>query len=128
MKTHSNLQPATDAMRQSDNAPQPIPARFTDRYGEPDTDFSPPPHPVHALVHVNHFYGRIRRVHTHAHYADPKQPDTTRKTRLSRPIYDIELDTTRKRPWVVHARQVHIAEGQRQIRLFEDEFDLVNEW
>lgn len=75
-----------------------------------------------ARVRVNHYEGCVRRVITHLAARDPLTGGTSRIA-LTNPLYDVELDYSRKGPWARRARQVYLPPGETRLKLFRDEFE-----
>jgi len=84
--------------------------------------------PVGQRVKANHFLGRIIQVATYLEVMDRENPDKTHRVPLRSPLYTVKLDTRKKVSWVATARQIWIPEGASELKLFRDEFDVIEEW
>lgn len=73
-------------------------------------------------VKVNCYHGVVRRVITAFSTFDPFRGRSTELS-LGHPVYEIELDTTRKFSW--GDRRIHLPVGTRNVRLFADEFEIL---
>jgi hypothetical protein len=77
-----------------------------------------------AIVKVNCYHARILRVIETVDSYNPYQHQQS-IIPLRNPLYEIELDLSRKHSW--NTRQVFIPEGASRMKLFADEFVVVQQ-
>lgn len=82
------------------------------------------PLPCGTRVRVNHYSGRILRAWFDVIGRDPVTGRPIRSS-LSNPLYEVEIDLSRRTGWATGARQVYIPPGQRRLRVFADEFEVL---
>jgi hypothetical protein len=81
--------------------------------------------PVGSTVKVNHYRGTVRKIITHVESLD-RETGVVRRLPLANPLYEIELDLRARYRWVESALQVYVPQGCKRLRLFSDEFQIMD--